>query len=351
MLLVYAGRSIGAAHSRRRLPGPAPARSITVAPHSPEEAADAARPAQLIGTTRITCIHPLHHPSEHLEPMVYVRGRGAMHHRHPGPRVHRRPRGALERQRRPRARGAGGGGRRADARAGLLLALRRARRISRPSSWPTSSSTLALSSNMQARVLHLGRRAESNESAFKTARFYWKAKGKARQGQDHRAHQRLPRRDAAGDERHRHGAVLEDVRAARAGLRPHPDLLSVSPGRRQAGRRRARPRRGCSRKPSCAKARTRWRPSSPSPFTAAAASSIPPTTTSRWCAQVCDRHQVLFIADEVITGFCRTGKWFALEHWNVQPDILSFAKGVSSGYLPLGGIMVSKADQGGHGRR
>jgi len=52
---------------------------------------------------------------------------------------------------------------------------------------------------------------------------------------------------------------------------------------------------------------------------------------------------VLFIADEVITGFCRTGRWFAMSHWNVKPDIMSFAKGVTSGYLPLGGIMVSKA--------
>jgi len=52
---------------------------------------------------------------------------------------------------------------------------------------------------------------------------------------------------------------------------------------------------------------------------------------------------VLFIADEVITGFCRTGKWFALSHWNVLPDIMSFAKGVTSGYLPLGGIMITKA--------
>jgi adenosylmethionine-8-amino-7-oxononanoate aminotransferase len=58
--------------------------------------------------------------------------------------------------------------------------------------------------------------------------------------------------------------------------------------------------------------------------------------------KVCDKHQVLFIADEVITGFCRTGHWFAMTHWNVLPDIMSFAKGVSSGYLPLGGIMVSK---------
>ena len=59
--------------------------------------------------------------------------------------------------------------------------------------------------------------------------------------------------------------------------------------------------------------------------------------------EVCTRHDVLFIADEVITGFCRTGKWFAMSHWNVQPDIMSFAKGVTSGYLPLGGIMVTKA--------
>src|SRR5213079_3768318 len=59
--------------------------------------------------------------------------------------------------------------------------------------------------------------------------------------------------------------------------------------------------------------------------------------------EVCTRHNVLLIADEVITGFCRTGRWFALAHWNVKPDILSFAKGVTSGYLPLGGIMVSRA--------
>jgi adenosylmethionine-8-amino-7-oxononanoate aminotransferase len=59
--------------------------------------------------------------------------------------------------------------------------------------------------------------------------------------------------------------------------------------------------------------------------------------------EICDRHEVLFIADEVITGFCRTGKWFATSHWNVKPDIRSFAKGVTSGYLPLGGIMVSRA--------
>ena len=57
--------------------------------------------------------------------------------------------------------------------------------------------------------------------------------------------------------------------------------------------------------------------------------------------EVCDRHDVLFIADEVITGFGRTGKWFALDHWGVQPDVMSFAKGVTSAYIPLGGIVMS----------
>ena len=57
--------------------------------------------------------------------------------------------------------------------------------------------------------------------------------------------------------------------------------------------------------------------------------------------EICDQYQVLFIADEVITGFGRTGRWFALDHWGVQPDIMNFAKGVTSGYVPLGGIGVS----------
>ncbi len=53
--------------------------------------------------------------------------------------------------------------------------------------------------------------------------------------------------------------------------------------------------------------------------------------------QICDRHNVLLIADEVITGFGRTGKWFALQHWDVEPDIVTFAKAVTSAYIPLSG--------------
>jgi adenosylmethionine-8-amino-7-oxononanoate aminotransferase len=68
---------------------------------------------------------------------------------------------------------------------------------------------------------------------------------------------------------------------------------------------------------------------------------VPPDDYWPKLRQIADRHHVLLIADEVITGFGRTGKWFALDHWGVQPDIMSFAKGVTSAYLPLGGIMVS----------
>ncbi len=59
--------------------------------------------------------------------------------------------------------------------------------------------------------------------------------------------------------------------------------------------------------------------------------------------EICDRYDVLFAADEVITGFGRTGKLFALDHWGVQPDMMQFAKAVTSGYFPLGGVGVNDA--------
>ncbi len=58
--------------------------------------------------------------------------------------------------------------------------------------------------------------------------------------------------------------------------------------------------------------------------------------------EICDRHDVLLIADEVITGFGRTGRWFALEHWGVQPDILTIAKAVTSAYVPLSAFIASE---------
>ena len=60
-------------------------------------------------------------------------------------------------------------------------------------------------------------------------------------------------------------------------------------------------------------------------------------------AEVCRRHGVLLIADEVMTGFGRTGRWFGLDHWNVRPDILVAAKGATSGYWPFGFVAASDA--------
>ncbi|MEI8308342.1 MAG: aspartate aminotransferase family protein [Chloroflexales bacterium] len=59
--------------------------------------------------------------------------------------------------------------------------------------------------------------------------------------------------------------------------------------------------------------------------------------------EICDQYEVLLIADEVITGFGRTGAWFGLERYGIEPDIAQFAKGITSGYVPLGGIGVSDA--------
>ena len=57
---------------------------------------------------------------------------------------------------------------------------------------------------------------------------------------------------------------------------------------------------------------------------------------------ICDRHGVILIADEVVTGFGRTGKWFGMDHWGVTPDIMSLAKGIVSSYLPFGASIASK---------
>ena len=68
----------------------------------------------------------------------------------------------------------------------------------------------------------------------------------------------------------------------------------------------------------------------------------PPLGYLQSIAEICRRHGVLLIADEVMTGMGRTGRNFAVEHWNVAPDILVAAKGLSSGYAPLGAVLASR---------
>ncbi|PKL40728.1 MAG: aspartate aminotransferase family protein [Spirochaetae bacterium HGW-Spirochaetae-1] len=78
------------------------------------------------------------------------------------------------------------------------------------------------------------------------------------------------------------------------------------------------------------------------PVTGANGIIVPPKEYFPELRTVCDKHGVLLIADEVMTGFGRTGRWFAMDHWNTVPDIMTLAKGMTSGYLPIGATVVRK---------
>jgi taurine---2-oxoglutarate transaminase len=69
---------------------------------------------------------------------------------------------------------------------------------------------------------------------------------------------------------------------------------------------------------------------------------VPPPGYLRAIREVCDRHGIVLVLDEVMTGFGRMGRWFACEHWEVAPDILTLAKGLTSGYVPLGAMVISE---------
>ena len=69
---------------------------------------------------------------------------------------------------------------------------------------------------------------------------------------------------------------------------------------------------------------------------------VPPDGYLQAIREVCDRHGILLICDEVMAGFGRSGKWFACEHWDVVPDILTVAKGINSGYVPLGAMVINQ---------
>ena len=69
---------------------------------------------------------------------------------------------------------------------------------------------------------------------------------------------------------------------------------------------------------------------------------VPPAGYMAGVRELTRKYGIVFIADEVMAGFGRAGKWFAVNHWDVTPDLLTFAKGVNSGYVPLGGVAISE---------
>jgi putrescine---pyruvate transaminase len=185
--------------------------------------------------------------------------------------------------------------------------------------------------------------AEANESAFKTARYYWKVMGK-------------PEKIKIISRIHGyHGVTLQAMSAT--GISAYwkmfeprvPGFLHIPtcyPYRFQSEKPGETP--GAAAANELEQAILREGPDTVAAFIGEpihGAGGVIYPTDDYWSRvrDICTRYNILLVADEIITGFGRTGRWFGLEHWNVSPDILSFAKGVSSGYLPLGGIMVTRA--------
>src|SRR6266705_906502 len=196
--------------------------------------------------------------------------------------------------------------------------------------------------NMQAVFFTCGG-AESNESAFKTARFYWKARGKpdkfkviARQNAYHGVTQQAM--SATGM-----AAYWKMFEPRVPGFVHIPTCYPYRQQNQKAGETAGQTAARELEEAILREGADTVAAFIAEPIHGGGGVLYPTDDYFPLIREVCTKHNVLFIADEVITGFCRTGRWFALEHWNVLPDIVSFAKGVSSGYLPLGGIMVSKA--------
>ena len=69
---------------------------------------------------------------------------------------------------------------------------------------------------------------------------------------------------------------------------------------------------------------------------------VPPDGYLQGVRELCTKHGIVMICDEVMAGFGRTGKWFACDHWGVEPDLICCAKGINSGYVPLGALLISR---------
>jgi putrescine aminotransferase len=182
---------------------------------------------------------------------------------------------------------------------------------------------------------------EANDSAIKTARFFWISQGKPEKNK------------IIGREYGYHGVTMGSMSAT--GLpaywpmfggklpgflhipSPYPYRYASSDNSQSQGRAAAG---------ELEKAILREGPETVAAFIAepvqgAGGLIVPQDDYFPRIREICDKYDVLLMSDEVITGFGRTGKWFGLEHWDIQPDIISFAKGITSGYLPLGGIGLS----------
>ncbi|MDQ3811006.1 MAG: aspartate aminotransferase family protein [Chloroflexota bacterium] len=304
--------------------------------------------ARLVEADREHLIHPLYHPADHARPMVVVRGEGAEIIDAEGKRYFDALSGLWN------VHVGHGRGELAQVAAEQMATLAFNNNyvgfVNVPSTRLAEKLAEIAYPNLNAVYFTTGG-AESNESAFKTARFYWKLQGQPRKVKI------ISRRWGY------HGVTM--AAASATGLPAYhkmfsplvPDFIqAVGPYRFRCeleGEDGPRPCTSPATHDYAAELEQTLIEQGPEsvaailgePVQGAGGVIVPPDEYWPRLREIADRHNVLLIADEVITGFGRTGKWFALEHWGVQPDIMSFAKGITSAYLPLGGILVSRQVQ------
>lgn len=303
---------------------------------------------QVLRADREHLIHPLYHPADHARPLVIVRGEGAEIVDANGKRYFDALSGLwnvhVGHGRTELAQAA------AEQMATLAFNNNYVGFVNIPSTRLAEKLIELTYSNLNA-VYFTTSGAESNESAFKTARFFWKLQGQPEKVKI------ISRRWGY------HGVTM--AAASATGLPAYHKMFAplvpnfiqtVGPYRFRcelegdAGPRPCTDPAGHDYAAELERTLVEQGPDTVAailgePVQGAGGVIVPPDDYWPKLRKIADRHHVLLIADEVITGFGRTGKWFALEHWNVQPDIVSFAKGVTSAYLPLGGIMLSRQVQ------
>src|SRR5947208_558459 len=291
---------------------------------------------QLLEADRRYLVHPLHHPDDHRQPLVVVEGNGAILRDAEGREYIDGLSGLWN------VNVGHGRGELADAAAAQM------RRIAFASAYigATNEPAVRLAEKIvghaypnSAAVYFTTAGAESNESSFKFARYYWKVKDQ-------------PQKVKIISRVHAYHGVTMAAMSATGMPAYHkmfgplvPGFIQVPPPYADRGAGNEEPGLGAAdlvEKAILAEGPETVAAVIAEPVMGAGGVIVPPPSYFPRLREICDRHNVLLIADEVITGFGRTGRWFALGHWGIEPDLVSFATGVTSGYLPLGGVIVSK---------
>ena len=177
--------------------------------------------------------------------------------------------------------------------------------------------------------------SESNDTAFKLARFYWRMKGKPEKTK------------IIALERSYHGVTIAAQTATNVPAF-HQFSGSKIPGIFHARPHRVDCERGEAHEHGCGCIRDLIEREGADtiaavilePVQGSGGVYIPPDGYLEAVRQLCDEHNILMIADEVICGFGRTGKMFGVENWGVVPDLMTIAKGITSGYAQLGGVLI-----------